>query len=212
MSSVGERLLEPVDAESLELARELHARSSKSQRGVRSPGMRQPWFASTITSSSGTLRPHGLDHGQVDAPIVRVEADLRGAHARVAQCPAAAHALVRIDELAARCVRADSAPLAAEQLPQRLVPCAPDEIPDGDLDDPVAPVMEVDGLDDPVDGVGVGYVDSDEQALEQLAIRNRIAARVALDAVVGADDHDRRVLVGARLGVPGAARNGGSSG
>ena len=86
-----------------------------------------------------------------------------------------------------------------------------EEVPDGDLDDPVAAVVQVDGLDDAVDGVGVGRVDPDEQALEQLAIGNRVAARVALDAVVGADDDDRRVLVGARLRSQ-AARNGGSSG
>ena len=38
-------------------------------------------------------------------------------------------------------------------------------------------------------------VEAEQQPLEQLAVRQRVAARVALDAVVGADDHDRRVLV-----------------
>ena len=46
-----ERLLEPVDAERLERAGALIAVAT-SQRGLRSPAMRQPWLASTISSSS----------------------------------------------------------------------------------------------------------------------------------------------------------------
>ena len=69
---------------------------------------------------------------------------------------APAHALVGVDELAARRVREDPVALAAEEPPDRLVPRAPEEIPDGHLDDPVAPVVEVDRLDDLVHGLRVG--------------------------------------------------------
>ena len=72
--------------------------------------------------------------------------------------------------------------VAAEQAPERLVARAAEQVPDRDLDDPVAPVVEVDRLDDPVDGVGVRHVDADEQALEELAVRHAVAARIALDA------------------------------
>ena len=89
---------------------------------------------------------------------------------------------------------------------------AADEIPDGDLDDPVAAVVEVDGLEDLVDGLGARAVDADEQPLEQLAVRNAVAARVPLDAVVGADDDDRRVLVRRAAPDPRPRENGGSSG
>ncbi len=46
-------------------------------------------------------------------------------------------------------------------------------------------------------------VDPDAQLLEQLAVGQAVAARVALDAVARADDDDRRILVRAWLGVPG---------
>ena len=81
---------------------------ARSQRGVRSPGMRQPWFASTMMSSSGDRLAHRLDHGEVDAPVARVEAELDGAHARVAQRATPANALVGVDELAARRVGEDA--------------------------------------------------------------------------------------------------------
>ncbi len=136
-----------------------------------------------------------------------MEAQLDRAQACVTEHRAAAHALVRVDELAARGVREDAVALPAEKPPDRLVASAAEQIPDRDLDDPVAAVVEVDRLEDRVNGLGVGRVASDEQALEQRAIGHRVAARVALDAVVGADDHDRRLLGGARLGIPcGAER------
>ncbi len=143
------------------------------------------------------------DHGEVDAPVLRVEAEFHGAHARVAQGGAPAHALVGVDELAARRVREDPVALAAEEAPDRFVPRAPDEIPDRHLGDPVAPVVEVDRLDDPVDCLRVGDVEAEQQPLEQLAVRQRVAARVALDAVVRADDRDRRFLGRSWLRVPG---------
>ena len=58
--------------------------------------MRQPWFASTMISRSPAHRlAHRLDHRQVDAPVVRVEAKLDRLHACVAECEAASNAFVR---------------------------------------------------------------------------------------------------------------------
>ena len=131
-----------------------------------------------------------------------MEADLRRLDAGVAQRLAAPDALVRVDQLPARRVGADPIALAPEQLPDRDFCGACDEIPDGDLDDPVPPVVQVDGLDDPVHRARVGRVDADEEPLEELAIGDGVTARVALDSVVGADDDDRRVLVRPRHRIP----------
>jgi len=52
--------------------------------------------------------------------------------------------------------------------------------------------------------IPAGAVDAGE-TLEQGAIRYRVPAGVALDAVVGVDHDDRRFLEDARLGIPGGA-------
>ena len=135
--------------------------------------MRQPWFASTMTSRSGNDSRTACDHREVDAPVARMEAQLDCAHACSAERGAAADALVGVDELAARRVREDATAFPAEQPPHGLAPSAPEKIPHRDLDDPVAPVVEVDRLDDPVHGVGVRYVEADEQPLEERAIGQR---------------------------------------
>ena len=64
-------------------------------------------------------------------------------------------------------------------------------------------MVQVDCLDESVDGACVRRVDADEEPLEELAVGDGVAARVALDSVVGADDDDRRVLVRSRHGIPG---------
>ena len=124
-------------------------------------------------------------------------------HALVAQCHGAAHALVDRHEFAARGVGEDPVLAAAEHLPEGLIARSPYEIPNGDLERPAASVMEVDGLEDPVDDVGARRIESDEQPLEELAVGQAVAARVAFDAVIRADDNDRCVLVRAWPGVPG---------
>ena len=131
-----------------------------------------------------------------------MEAELHRLHAGVAKGHAALRALLGGDELAARRVGEDAFPRATEELPERLTPRASDEVPDGDLERPVPPVVEVHRLADPVDDVGLERVDAHEQTLEQLAVGQRVPARVALDALVGADDDDRRVLVRAGLRIP----------
>ena len=66
--------------------------------------------------------------------------------------------------------------------------------------------MEVDGLAELAHDLAAQRVDPDQQPLEQRAVGQRVAARVALDAVVAAHDHDRRLLREARLGIPGHAQ------
>ena len=199
---MGERLLEPVRAEPLELARERERRLEVPAR--REVARHAPALVRVDHDLDLRHRlAYGLDHGQIEAPVLRVEPDLRRSHARVAQRLTASDTFVRRDELATRRVGADPVSLAPEEPPHRLVRRARDEIPDGNLDDPVAPVVQVDGLDDPVDGARVRRVDADEKPLEELAVGERVPARVALAAVVGADDCDRRVLVRPWHGIPG---------
>ena len=134
-----------------------------------------------------------------------METDLDGADARVAQRQASLHTLLRAHQLAARRVRVDPIAISPEQLPQRLARGPRDEIPHRHLEDPVATVVQVDGLDDPVDRRRVGRVDTDEKALEELAVGQRVPARIALDAVVGAHDRDRRLLLRPWHRIPGDA-------
>ena len=63
-------------------------------------------------------------------------------------------------------------------------------------------MVEVDRLAQLADHLGSHRVDADEQPLQQLAVGQRVPARVSLDAVVTADDHHRRLLLGARDGIP----------
>ena len=122
-----------------------------------------------------------------------MEPELHGADAGVSKCSAASDAFVRVDEFTARGVPEHPVALASEHLPDGLVLRTAKQVPDRNLDDPVTTVVKVDGLDDPVNGLRVD-LDPDEQALEQLAIGHAVAARVPLDAVVGADDDDRGLL------------------
>ena len=63
-------------------------------------------------------------------------------------------------------------------------------------------MVEVDCLAELVDDLGTQRIDADEQPLEQLPVRQRVTACIALDAVVAAHDHDRRFLTRARHGIP----------
>ena len=166
--------------------------------------MRQPWFASTMISRSrADGLAHRLDHRQVDAPVARVEAKLHRLYARVAEREAAANAFVRRDELAARRVGEDAVLACPRGAARAARPSArATRSQTATSSDPVPAMVEVDGLADPVDDLRVRRVDPDEEPLEQLAVGERVAARVALDAVVGADDDERRVLMSARLGIP----------
>jgi hypothetical protein len=145
-----------------------------------------------------------MQQREIETPVVRVEADLHCPNAGIAESEAAPYPLVSLDELARGGVGRDPGGVApVEEPPERLILRAADEIPDGHFERPVASMMEVDGLEDPVHGVGLAWVASDEKTLEQCAIREAVAARVPLDAVVGTDDHDRRMLLSPRLRIPG---------
>ena len=174
--------------------------------------MRQPWFASTMTSRSGSDSRTAWITGRSTRQSLECRRSLTARTPAVAERGTAADALVCVDELAARRVREDATAVPAEQPPHRLVPSAPEEIPRCDLDDPVAPVVEVDRLDDAVHGVGVRHVAADEQPVEERTIGHVVAARVALDPVVGL----RTITTVASWNVRGsgshAATNGGSSG
>ena len=198
----GERLLEPVRVQTLEL-------SGKGCRGGEIPARSEiSGHAPALVGVDHDLQlradgvSNRLDHGQVDPPVRRVQSKLDRAYTCIPQREAAAHALIGRNELSARRIREESVPVASEESPQRLIVRASDEIPDRDLDDPVAAVVEVDALDDPVHRVGLLGIASDEQTLEQVAVGHPVAARVTLDPVVGADDHDRCVLMRSRLGIP----------
>ena len=88
---------------------------------LRSPAVRQPWLASTISSMS---EPTASRTASTTATSSRqsgaMEAELHRAHAGVAQRGHAPRALRRLDELAAGGVGRDPLGAAAEQPPERL--------------------------------------------------------------------------------------------
>ena len=64
-------------------------------------------------------------------------------------------------------------------------------------------VVEIDDLAELAHDLRPQRVDADEQPLEQRAVGQPVAARTALEAVVAAHDHDRRLLPRPRHGIPG---------
>ena len=128
-----ERLLEPVDRERPRAPSHTALPSQHPSATSRSPGIRQPWFASTIISSARADRlTHGCDDLHATAPVGRVEAHLDGADAALAQREAALDALSsasarRVDAYA----RIRSRP--GRRGTRRARPARdPDEIPHGD--------------------------------------------------------------------------------
>ena len=199
------RFLEPVDPERLERPGDL-------RRGGDVPaGLEIPGHAPTLVRVDHDLevRPDGisdsLDDGNILTPVGVVKADLDGLHARVAKRDAAARALGRLDQLAARRIGDEAIRAAAEELPDGLAGHLPDQIPDGGLGDPGAAAVEVDRLTELTDDLRAEGVKADEERFEQRAIGQVIAARPARDAVVGVDADERRLLVVARNRVPGSA-------
>ena len=67
-------------------------------------------------------------------------------------------------------------------------------------------MVEVDRFAELVHDLGPEWVETDEQALEQLAVGQRIAAGEALETIVAAHDHDRCLLLDPRHGIPGDAQ------
>ena len=199
-----QRLLEPVDVQPLELVNEVGRRAlvpARRQVSRHAP----PLVRVHHHVELGNGLAYRLDHREIDSPVARVQANLHRANACIAKSPASADAFVRVDELPGGRVCADAAARATEHAPDRLVASTGDEVPDRDLERPVAPVVEVDRLDDAVHRRGVSRVDPDQQLLEERPVREPVPARVALQTVIRADDDDRGVLVGARHGVPRGA-------
>ena len=196
-----ERFFEPVDIQAFQLVCELRRRAEiPARRQVTGHSPSLIGIDHDLEVGSHGLA-YGFDDGKIDAPILRVEPELQGAYAGTTQRDGTLGALLRRDELTRRRIGADAVALASQQAPQRGLVRAPTEVPDRDLQYPVAAVVEVDGLEDPVDVRALG-VGADEQALEQRLVGKAVAARVALDSVVRAHDHDGRVLMRARHRVP----------
>ena len=178
--------------------------SRASQRGVRSPGMRQPWFASTMTSSSGTALAHRL-RSRGGRRASRCE----WRRSFTARTPASRSATQRRTRSSA----STSSPLDAyARIRSRSPPsrrqtgssrARPTRSQTATSTIQLRPWWKSTVSTIPWTASVSDDVEADEQPLEQLAVGQRVAARVALDAVVGADDHDRRLLGRPRLGVPG---------
>ena len=138
--------------------------------------MRQPWLASTISSTSEPTASRTASTTATSvAPVGVVEAQLDRPHAGVAQRRHAARALVRLDELAARGVGEDPLGAAAEQPPQRLAERAGDQVPDRDLGGPRPPAVEVDRLAQLAHDLGAARVEADQQPLEQRRVGQVVA-------------------------------------
>ena len=198
----GERLLEPVHAQRLERPRALDrvghvpraaavARHAPAVVGV---------HHQLHLAADGVA--HGLDDGDVVAPVGMVEADLDGADARVAQCQHPAGTLGRLDQLTARGVGEQPLRAPAQQPPQRFPERSRGEVPDGHLDDPGAPAVEVDGLAQLAHDLGAAGIEPDQQPLEQRRVGQLVAAGVPRRAVAGAHDDERRLAARPRHRVP----------
>jgi hypothetical protein len=73
------------------------------------------------------------------------------------------NALLRVDELPGRGIGEEHfVPRLPEQLPERAILGAREQIPDRDLDGPVAAVVEVDRLDHAVYGPRIRSIRSEE--------------------------------------------------
>ena len=149
-----------------------------SQRGARSPGIRQPWFASTMISSrSPDGLPHRGDDRDVVAPVGVVEADLRRAHTGVGERHGPRRALVGPGQLAARRIRED----AVERPPSSRHSGSPAALPamsqQATSTHPRPAAVEVDGLADLAHHLALARVDADQQALQQAAVAEAVAAR-----------------------------------
>ena len=170
--------------------------------------MRQPWFASTISSSVAADRvAHGLDDRDVVAPVGVVEADLDRAHAaRRAAPPRGARAPPA--RPARRSTRTPAAARSARRAAARAAcPSArADEVParaTSAIHGRAA--VEVDGLARararPRCGAGRGPTQQAARAAPRRAGRRR-RSRSRCEPVVGRDDDERRLLARARHGIP----------
>src|SRR6185436_20457237 len=74
-----------------------------------------------------------------------------------------------------------------------------------DLQDPAPAAVEVDRLDELAHDLGPARIEADHERREHVRVRQVVAAREALRAVVRGHDDERRVLPGTRHRVPGRA-------
>ena len=136
------------------------------------------------------LRTEGVADGGHDIEVVGpAEPDLHRTDARVTQRHAATCPLLRRHELARRRVGEEPLLPAAEQLPHGNVERAAGEIPHRGFCDPRSRPGQSTLAQSPRT-TSVARIHADEQPLEELAVRQRIAARITLDAVVGTHDGD----------------------
>ncbi len=201
----GQRLFEPVNADRLERPGALRRRRDVPARleVARHPPALIRVDHDLESRADGVA--DRLDDGDIVAPVGVMEPDLHRADPRLAKLDHSRDTLLERKQLCIRRVREQPLRPPAEQLPARRLERAADEIPHGDLRRPWARVVEVDRLAQLVYDLSAERIDADEQPLEELTVRQRVAACVALDSVVAADDHDRRLLPRARDWVPGDA-------
>ena len=204
-----QRLLEPVHAEPLQLGRELRAPSPRPSAASRSPGIRQPWFASTISSrsdptASRTASTTARSRRQslvVEAELHRPDAARRAARRSAARAPPARRARRSTRRRAVVSSGRRGAARAACRARGRRGPRRrPRAIQ-------FRAAVEVDRLDRSraTTSVANGSRPTSKRS-RSVAIGQVVAARVALHARRrSATTTTRRVLVRARHGIPGGA-------
>ena len=208
----GQRLLDPQDAERGEARRRSRERRPDRASGVVSPAIRQPWLRSTmIAIESPTASRVAATAARPVLELARIDPDLERAEPFVAQTQRRFGAGRRGQEHPARGIGGDPVAGAAEQGRDREPGDLADDVPQGDLERPVAAGVEVDRLERPdVPGDRQG-IPADEQVLVGLEAVHRVARADPDDPLVGLDPDDGRRERAPRDGVPGR-REGGSSG
>ena len=133
----------------------------------------------------------------------RIDPDLQRPEALLAQAQRGLGTLRRGQQHPARGVGRDPVGRPAEQRRDRQAGDLPGDVPQGRLERPVPPGVEVDRLEHP-DVAGDGQrVLPDEQVLERLEPVHRVAGPDADDALVGLDPHDRHREGRPRHRIPG---------
>ena len=133
----------------------------------------------------------------------RIDPDLQRAEALLAQAQRGLGARGGRQQRSARGVGRDPVGRPAEQRRDRQSGDLPGDVPQADLERPVAAGVEVDRLED-ADVAGDGQrVLADEQVLVRLEAVHRVARADADHALVGLDAHERDREEPPRLGVPG---------
>ena len=145
-------------------------------------------------------RRHG---GEALLEPSRIDPDLERAEPLVAQAQGRFGPGGRGQQHPARGIGRDAVAGATEERGDREPGDLADDVPQRDLDRPVAAGVEVDRLEDADVVRDRQRIAADEQVLEGLEAVHRVARSDADDALVGLDPDDRRRERAARDGVPG---------